>query len=104
MPDVFQKNPGHLSVLPFGLHGVSATLQRLVDKDLSGVSDFALAYLHDIDIQSNTWEEHLKRLQVVSSVSTLQDLPSTLPSDPLPKQRRSISATLLERELIKPQI
>lgn len=29
---------------------MSATLQRLVDKDLSGVSDFALAYLHDIDI------------------------------------------------------
>ncbi len=51
--------------MPFGLHGAPATFQRLVDRILCGMSDFASAYLDDIVIYSNTWENHLKHLETV---------------------------------------
>ncbi|XP_034565104.1 uncharacterized protein LOC117830889 isoform X1 [Notolabrus celidotus] len=53
------------TVLPFGLHGAPATFQRLMDQVLSDFSGFAAAYLDDIVIYSNTWEEHLEHLQAV---------------------------------------
>uniref|UniRef100_A0AAX7U441 Gypsy retrotransposon integrase-like protein 1 n=1 Tax=Astatotilapia calliptera TaxID=8154 RepID=A0AAX7U441_ASTCA len=53
------------TVLPFGLHGAPATFQRLMDRVLCGLSEFAAAYLDDIVIYSQTWEEHLKHLEKV---------------------------------------
>ncbi|XP_057693505.1 uncharacterized protein LOC130916648 [Corythoichthys intestinalis] len=55
----------HFRVMPFGLHGAPATFQRLMDKVLCGLSQFAAAYLDDIIIYSNSWDEHLQHLKVV---------------------------------------
>ncbi len=46
-------------VLPFGLQNSSSTFQRLMDKVLSGCEGYARAYIDDICIKSNTWQEHL---------------------------------------------
>ncbi|KAG1926090.1 gag-pol fusion protein [Pimephales promelas] len=55
----------HFKTMPFGLHGAPPTFQRLMDQVLHGLSDFMSAYLDDIVIFSETWEEHLKHLQMV---------------------------------------
>lgn len=54
----------HFKVLPFGLHGAPASFQRLMDQVLQGLS-FTAAYLDDIVIYSDTWEQHLQHLQEV---------------------------------------
>ena len=49
----------------FAMKNSQATFQRLMNmclKDLEGVE----VYVDDIVIFSNTWEEHLKRLEKVS--------------------------------------
>ncbi len=53
------------SVMPFGLHGVPASFQRLMDCVLSGLSDYVSAYLDDIIIYSSSWEQHLQHLKNV---------------------------------------
>ncbi len=52
-------------VMPFGLHGAPATFQRLMDKVLAGLEDYAAAYIDDVAIYSDTWEEHLVHLREV---------------------------------------
>ncbi|XP_078246340.1 uncharacterized protein LOC144588102 [Pogona vitticeps] len=52
-------------VLSFGLRNAPATFQRLMDQTLAGLSDFTVAYIDDIGIFSNTWEDHLIHLEVV---------------------------------------
>ena len=52
-------------VMPFGLSGVLATFQRLMDKLLQGMWECAATYLDDLVIYSCTWEEHLAHLQEV---------------------------------------
>ena len=44
--------------MPFGLRNAPGTFQRLVKQVLAGLEDFTGAYLDDIIIFSNTWEEH----------------------------------------------
>lgn len=58
---------GHFQfrVHPFGLHGAPATFQRMMDQILQGTEMFAAAYLDDIFIFSQSWEEHLGHLQEV---------------------------------------
>lgn len=53
------------TAMPFGIHGAPATFQRLMDKLLNGLSHVASAYLDDIVVYSNSWEEHLEHLKVV---------------------------------------
>uniref|UniRef100_A0A8C6LCR8 ribonuclease H n=1 Tax=Nothobranchius furzeri TaxID=105023 RepID=A0A8C6LCR8_NOTFU len=48
--------------MPFGLHGAPATFQRLVDIVLRGADTYAAAYIDDIVVFSETWEEHVKHL------------------------------------------
>ncbi|CAM5146769.1 unnamed protein product [Eretmochelys imbricata] len=48
--------------LPFGLKGAPATFQRLVDQLLRGMESFAVAYIDDICVFSQTWEDHVSRL------------------------------------------
>ena len=51
-------------VMPFGMTNAPSTFQRLINeiiRDLEGV----YAYLDDIIIISNTWEEHLRRLSLL---------------------------------------
>ncbi len=52
----------HFTVLPFGLHGAPAKFQRLMDQVLRGCEGWAAAYLDDMVIFSNSWEEHLTHL------------------------------------------
>ena len=48
------------TVMPFGLQGAPATFQRLMDRVLRGVGDFAVAYLDDIVIFCT--QNHTKKI------------------------------------------
>ncbi|XP_073784003.1 uncharacterized protein [Danio rerio] len=52
-------------VLPFGLHGAPATFQRMMDILLRPHQPYAAAYLDDLIVHSESWEEHLSRLRRV---------------------------------------
>ena len=53
----------HFTVMPFGLHGASATFQRLLDRLIGPeLEPHAFAYLDDIIITSRTFKEHLEVL------------------------------------------
>lgn len=53
------------NVLPFRLRNAPPTFQRLVDNLLAGFGEFAVAYLDDVAIFSDSWAEHLEHLQAV---------------------------------------
>ena len=52
-------------VMPFGLKGAPATFQRLMDVVLRGLQGFSVAYIDDVAIFSNFWDEHLQHANVV---------------------------------------
>ena len=52
-------------IMPFGLVAAPSTFQRLMDMILEGTHSYAAAYLDDVIIHSNTWDEHLAHLQEV---------------------------------------
>uniref|UniRef100_K7EYV5 ribonuclease H n=1 Tax=Pelodiscus sinensis TaxID=13735 RepID=K7EYV5_PELSI len=52
-------------VLPFGLKGAPATFQRLVDQLLRGMENCALAYIDDICVFSQSWEDHVAHVSQV---------------------------------------
>jgi len=53
-------------VLPFGLCNAPSTFQRLIDMALAGLTwEVCLAYLDDLIIFSNTFEQHVERWQMV---------------------------------------
>ena len=54
------------NIMPFGLTNAPATFQRLMDSVLRGIlRKYALVYLDDIIIFSQTWEEHLHHLREI---------------------------------------
>ena len=53
------------ATMPFGLVSAPSTFQQLMDHILQGLHGFATAYLDDILICGDTWEEHVKHLTVV---------------------------------------
>ena len=53
--------------MSFGLRNAPATFSCLVSKLLIGLDTFCAAYLDDIIIFSDTWEEHLSHLRTVLS-------------------------------------
>jgi len=55
--------------MPFGLRNVPGTFQRLVGTVLAGLELFTGAYLDDIIIFINTWDDHLKHLKLVFALS-----------------------------------
>ncbi len=63
----FSTPSGHWQyrTLPFGLHGAPATFQRLMDIVLCPHQQYAAAYLDDVVIHSERWEDHLDRLRRV---------------------------------------
>ena len=61
--------------MPFGLSGVPATFQRLMDQVVRGLP-YANAYLDDLVIYSTTWAEHLDHLSSV--LQRLQDAGLTI--------------------------
>ena len=52
-------------VLPFGLSGAPSSFQRLMDKLIKGCEGFTSAYLDDLVVFSNSWQEHLSQLRTV---------------------------------------
>ncbi|XP_065277149.1 uncharacterized protein LOC135893275 [Emys orbicularis] len=66
-------------VLPFGLKRAPATFQRLVDQLLRGMEGFALAYIDDICVFSQTWEEHVAQVKRV--LGRLQDAGLTIKAE-----------------------
>ena len=52
-------------VMPFGLNGAPASFQRMMDQVIDGLYNFTAAYLDDLVVFSNTWEEHLEHIQAV---------------------------------------
>ena len=52
------------NVMPFGLRGAPATFQRLMDRVTAGL-EFTAAYLDDLIIYSETWEEHKDHLRQI---------------------------------------
>ena len=51
--------------MPFGLTGVLATFQRMIDHLLQGLGEFTGAYLDDVVVFSVTWEEHMQHVEAV---------------------------------------
>ena len=55
------------TVMPFGLQGAPATFQRMMDRLIAGMGGFCAAYLDDLVVYSESWEEHLQHLGRVLS-------------------------------------
>ena len=53
------------NVMPFGLQGAPATFQRLMDRVVHGMEEYAAAYLDDLIIFSECWTDHLAHLSTV---------------------------------------
>ena len=45
--------------MPFGLKGVPATFQRMVDCVIHGAHNFTAVYLDDLVNKSIMWEDHI---------------------------------------------
>lgn len=54
----------HYQVLPFGLHGAPATLQRLMDIVLRPHQEYVAAYIDDVVVHSERREEKVSRSAV----------------------------------------
>ena len=52
------------NVILFHFQGAPATFQRLIDEVLR-IGIFAASYLDDLNIYSNSWEEHLTRIRMI---------------------------------------
>ncbi|XP_064465530.1 uncharacterized protein LOC135377174 [Ornithodoros turicata] len=52
-------------MLSFGLKNAPFCFSSLMDRVLKGLGDFALPYLDDIAIFSDSWEEHIRHLRTV---------------------------------------
>ena len=52
-------------VMPFGMQNSAATFMRLMNIVLKGADSFAKAYIDDVIIFSDTWQEHLKHIHDV---------------------------------------
>jgi hypothetical protein len=58
--------------MPFGLKNAPAKFQRVMDRELArgGCSNFAFAYIDDLIIASDSWEEHVEHVaQVLKTLS-----------------------------------
>ena len=57
--------------MPFGLSGAPSTFQRMMNILLKDFHSLAAAYIDDIVVFSDTWEDHLKHLDAI--LHTLQE-------------------------------
>jgi hypothetical protein len=55
----------NFKVLPFGLASAPSTFQRLMERVLKRLEEFAGTYLDDITIYSHEWREHLNHIDKV---------------------------------------
>ena len=52
-------------VMPFGFSGAPSTFQKMMDLLTKDTHDFAAAYLDDLIIYSDTWENRLQHLTII---------------------------------------
>ncbi len=55
----------HFRAMPFGLQGAPVTFPCLMDQILQGTREFGAAYLDDVVIFSENWEDHCQHLRQV---------------------------------------
>ena len=67
------------TVMPFGLHNAPATFQRMMNEVLRDCRGFSRAYIDDIAVYSQTWQEHLSHLRSVLTCLQLAGLTLKLP-------------------------
>ena len=53
------------TTMPFGLVAAQSTFQRLMDQIFHDTHQYAVAYLDDIIVHSQTWDEHIYHLREV---------------------------------------
>uniref|UniRef100_A0A9J8BMN8 Gypsy retrotransposon integrase-like protein 1 n=1 Tax=Cyprinus carpio carpio TaxID=630221 RepID=A0A9J8BMN8_CYPCA len=101
----FSTPSGHWQyrVLPFGLHGAPATFQRLMDVLLRPHQAYAAAYLDDVVIHSEAWEDHLERLRKVLSELRLAGLTANPRKCHLALTKAKYLGYRVGRGLIRPQ-
>ena len=51
--------------MPFGVKNAPACFQALMQRVLASVSEFATPYMDDVVIFSETWDDHVKHIQLV---------------------------------------
>ncbi len=95
---------GHFQFLPFGLHGAAATFQRMMDQVLRGTEDYAAAYLGDIIIFSQSWEEHLEYLKEVLTRIKAAGLTIRPDKCALAKPETQYLGFVLGHGVIRPQV
>lgn len=88
--------------MPLSDIGVTG-FQRLVDRVLGGLSDFAMAYLDDI-VYSDTWDEHLKHLKVVFECLQVAGLTVNAAKCTFAKVETEYLGHVIGRGVIKPQV
>jgi len=62
---VCHKGLFEFNVLPFGLNSGTGLFCELVTEVLQGLDEFSAAYIDDILVFSETYEEHLKHIEQV---------------------------------------
>ena len=72
-------------VMPFGMMNSAATIQRLMNKVLAGLTN-CKAYIDDVIVYSDTWEEHMKHLRALFERFVQANLVVNLKKCELPKQ------------------
>ena len=55
----------HFNMMSFGLMNALASFQRMMDTVLDDIQDFSGAYMDDIIIFSQTWEDHVAHIKCV---------------------------------------
>lgn len=59
--------------MTFGLSGVVATFQREINRILQAHRNYALPYIDDVIIFSDSWEEHCDQGRVREVIDELKD-------------------------------
>lgn len=90
--------------MPYGLHGPPATFQRLMDKVLYGLSDFPSAYVDDVVVYSNSWEEHMEHLRTVFECLDKAVLASVHLAGLMVRPQTEYLGYVIGNGVIKPQV
>ncbi|GBN50038.1 Transposon Ty3-I Gag-Pol polyprotein [Araneus ventricosus] len=77
------------NVMPFGMKNAGSTFQRSMDKILSKHRRYCRAYIHDVAIFSENWEEHMRHIREVFQTLQVSNLTVNLENKKLtPTQMR----------------
>lgn len=91
------------TVMPFGLQGAPATFQRLMDQVLRGAESYSGAYLDDIVVFSQTWEDHLEHLRDIFERLKGAGLTAQPKKCALARREAKYLGYLLGHRVIRPQ-